>query len=193
LFPADKDTSPNDLQFQEFSGYINKALISQGFTPTENIEEAELVIFLGYGIGEPEEHLYSYSIPMWGQTGISSASTYGTVNTYGNFGSYSSRTTYTPSYGITGYTSRTGSYITYFRYILLTAFDLNEYRKSQKTVQVWKTTITSSGSSDDLRRVFPALVGASKEYIGTNTGQKIKVVLEESDKRVLEIKSIDRK
>lgn len=193
LFPGNKDTSPSDLQFQEFSQYINKALVSKGFTPTENIEGAELAIFLGYGIGDPEEHLYSYSIPVYGQTGISSAATYGNINTYGNFGSYYSRTTYTPSYGVTGYTSHVGSYVTYFRYVLLTAFDLNEYRKTQKEVQVWKTTITSSGSSGDLRMVFPVLVGASKDYIATNTGQILEVILGESDKRVLEIKSIDEK
>ena len=193
LFPGNKDILPNDLQFQEFSQYVNRALISEGFTPTENIDEAELAIFLGYGIGNPEEHLYSYSIPVYGQTGVSSSSTYGNINTYGNSGSYSSRTTYTPQYGVTGYNSGVGSYVTYFRYILLTAFDLNEWRKSQKEVQVWKTTITSSGSSEDLRRVFPVLIGASKDYIGKNTGKKIKIVLEESDKRVLEIKSVDEK
>jgi len=191
LLPGNKDISPDDLQFQEFSQYINRALTAKGFTLADDIEKAELAIFLGYGIGDPQEHLYSYSIPTYGQTGISSASTYGSINTYGNFGSYSSTTTYTPTYGVTGYTSHMGSIVTYFRYILLTAFDLDEYRESQKEIQVWKTTITSTGSSGDLRQVFPVLVGAAREHMGTNTGQQIKIILGESDKRVLEIKNIN--
>jgi hypothetical protein len=188
LLPGNKDVSPNDLQYQEYSQYINKALTSKGYILTGNIEEADLAVFLGYGIGDPQEHIYSYSIPTFDQTGVSSASTYGTVNDYGSFGSVSATTTYTPSYGVTGYVPQVGSYVTYFRYILLTAFDLNEFRKSKEEIQVWKTTITSTGSSSDLRMVFPILVGAAKDYIGSSTGKQVKVILNETDKRVLEIK-----
>ena len=70
----------------------------------------------------------------------------------------------------------------------LDAVDLDEYRKAEKEVQLWKTTVTSNGSSGDLRQVFPILVAASKPYIGSNTGKKLKVMLSEGDKRVTEIK-----
>ena len=79
--------------------------------------------------------------------------------------------------------------MTYFRYILLTAYDLQELINTKKEVQLWQTTITSTGSSGDLRRVFPVLVAAAKPYIGTNTGKKVKVVISEDNKTVLEIKN----
>lgn len=82
LLPGNKDTSLSDLQFKEYASYIIRALVSQGYSPAEDFETAGLAIFLSYGIGDPQEHQYSYSLPVFGQTGVSSANTYGTLNTY---------------------------------------------------------------------------------------------------------------
>ena len=84
------------------------------------------------------------------------------------------------------------SYTTFFRFLILDAVDLEEYRQSEKVIEVWRTTVTSKGSSGDLRRVFPVLVGAAKSYIGTNTGKQIDITLTEQDERVLEIKGLKR-
>jgi hypothetical protein len=40
--------------------------------------------------------------------------------------------------------------------------------------------------------VFPVLVAASKEYFGTNTGKKEQVTLRPNDRRVLEVKGIEK-
>lgn len=188
LLPGNKDTSTNDLQFKEYAAYINRALISHGLTPVETSEKADLAVFVIYGIGNPQEHQYSYSLPVWGETGVSSSNTYGTLSMYGNYGTYSGTTTYNPTYGIKGYTSHIGSYTTYFRFLVLDALDLAEYKQTKKEIQLWKTTITSTGSSGDLRRVFPFMVTASMPHIGTNTGQQIEVILEENDPAVLNVK-----
>ena len=74
--------------------------------------------------------------------------------------------------------------------MVLDAIDFDEYKANKKEVQLWKTTVTSTGSSGDLRRVFPILVAASQQYIGKNTGQKVEVNLSEGDARVIEIKGI---
>jgi len=193
LLPANKGVEVNDLQFKEYATYVNRALSKKGFSLTGSFQKANVAIFLGYGIGDPKEHQYTYSIPTWGQTGVSSSYTTGMVSSFGDYGSYSGTTTYTPTYGITGSTTQLGSYITYFRFMFLNAVDLDEYKKSKKQVQLWKTTVTSSGSSSDLRRVFPILVAASKDYIATNTGKKVQITLLEEDAQVLEIKGIVKK
>jgi len=177
LFNNDPD------KFTETINILNRA---------SNFNEAHIAIFLMYGIGDPQKHQYTYSLPLWGQTGVSSSSTYGTVNTYGSTATYSGTTTYTPTYGVVGSTMHTGTRVTYFRYFILDALDLNEYRRTKKEVQLWKTTVTSTGSSGDLRQVLPVMIGASKEYLGTNTGKKVKVILHENDKRVLEVKGIEK-
>jgi len=187
-----KDIGPTNLQFQEYAGYVHKGLDSMGFVKADRFEDANVAIFLAYGIGDPQEHQYTYSLPVWGQTGVSSSTTYGTLSTYGGYGSYQSFTTYTPRYGIKGYTTHTGRYTIYFRFFVLDAVDLEEYKRSQEVVQVWRTSVTSTGRSGDLRQVFPVLVAASKPYIGTNTGKKVKVTLTENDKAVVEIKGLTK-
>lgn len=180
LLPANKDVKPNDLQFKEYANYINRALKQNGFILAKDLTKASIAIFLGYGIGKPQKNQHTYSIPTYGQTGISSSNTYGSL------------TTHTPSYGITGSTTHTETYITYFRYMFLDASDLAEYRKSKKEIQLWKTKVTSTGSSGDLRLVFPVLVAASKDYIGTNTGKKILVEMSTEDPKISEIKGIEK-
>jgi len=190
LLPGNKDTKVEDLMFKEYSSYIDRALSDLGFVKAENFENADIAIFLGYGIGDPQEQQYTYSLPTWGQTGVSSSYTTGTVSSYGNYGSYSGTTTYTPTYGVTGSTTHSGSYTTYFRFMYLHAVDLNEYKKSKQEIQLWKTTVTSSGLSGDLRRVFPVLVAASKNHIGKNTGNMVTVNLSENDISVFKIKGL---
>lgn len=192
LLPGNDDTTPSDLQFMEFGKYIKHVLSSKGYVEADDFNEADLAIFLAYGIGDPQEHQYTYNLPVWGETGVSSSYTHGTLYSYGNYGTYSGTTTYTPSYGITGYTTHMGTYLTYFRFMVLDAYDMQKSRESQDLVQAWKTTVTSMGSSGDLRRVFPILAAASKDYIASNTRQKVDRTLCETDKAVVEIKTVGR-
>lgn len=193
LLPGMKDVTESDLQYREYKNYVEKALTDEGFVKSINFNEADIAIFLSYGIGNPETTQYSYLLPTWGQTGISSSNTTGSVNVFGSIGHYSETTTYTPKYGITGYQQRTVAYTTYFRFLVVDAIDLIEYRKSKRALPVWKTTVTSTGTSGDLRRVFPLLVAASKRYFGRNTGQTLDVVLRENNPEVLKVKGIRKK
>ena len=184
------DVKDTDLQFIEYTKYIETALISRGFFKANTIEDANVAIFLVYGMEKPQNNPYRYALPMWGQTGVSSSTTYGSLNTFGNTATYSGTTTYNPTYGITGFVPGSGSYVNYFGFLILDAVDIDEYKKSQKMNQLWQTTVTSTGSSGDLRLVFPVMVAASKEYLGLNTGKRIQIILSEEDQRVVEIKKV---
>ena len=74
--------------------------------------------------------------------------------------------------------------------MFIEAVDIPTYRSKKKVVQVWKTGIVSVGSSGDLRRVFPVMIGAASSYLGTNTGEIRTVNLYEDDPRVLLVKGI---
>lgn len=188
LFPGNKGVSPDDLQFREFAAYIERALTARGFSLVP-IQEADIAIFVSYGVGNPEHHEYTKNIPIYGQTGISSATTSGTVSTFGNMGSrYSATTTYTPTYGITGYQAQTHRYTTYTRFLFLQAYDLARYRTEGQQVQVWTTAGISTGSSDDLRDIFPYLAASLQPYIAENTGKRTQVVVDDLDQRVIEIR-----
>ncbi|MEZ7493849.1 hypothetical protein QO198_20120 [Pseudoalteromonas distincta] len=192
LIPGNEGILETDLQFKEYESYLVRVLNSQGYTPANSGDEADLAIILSYGIGEPQSHKYSYSLPTWGQTGVSSSNTYGTATTYGNTTSVNTSTTYTPTYGVTGSTNHTGTSITYHRYALITGYDYAKFKQTKAEIQLWKTTISSVGSSGDLRRVFPVLIAASAPYLGTNTGQIIPVSIKESDSAVITVKGLTK-
>lgn len=205
ILPGQKYSSTSDvLLFNEFYSYLARALTCKGYEVINDVAKASQVIFLSYGIGDPEKHYYSYSVPIWGQTGISSSTTHGTANTFGDIYSlgnnssfsgttlYSSTTEYTPTYGIIGSTSHIGSFVTYTRYISLHAYDLRSFHKTKqiKIIPLWKTDIMSTGSDGDLREIFPVLIAAATPYIGENTGRKIQVKMCVDSKEVLAIKGL---
>jgi len=188
IMPGIKDVEPSDLQFLEYAGYVERVLNEKGFVKVSQFAEADTAIYLSYGIGNPQNHQYSYSLPVWGQTGVLSSTTHGTLSTYGGMGTYSGTTMYTPTYGVTGYTSHVRSYTTYTRFLFLDAYDVASYKQDQKMNQVWKTSVISTGSSNDLRLVFPYMAVAMKPYIGTNTGHKIMVKIIAGDPQVTQLR-----
>jgi len=181
LLPSEKGVEPTDLQFLEFARYIERILGPAGMKKAASIGDADLLIFLAYGIGAPQEHTYTYSVPTWGQTGVSSSYTTGTVSTYGGTSSYSGTTSYTPRYGITGSRTEVGSFTSFTRYFRLEAMDGAEFRETKGLKQVWVTSVVSSGSSGDLRLVFPYMVAAAHRRVGSNTGAALEIAIPEGD------------
>jgi hypothetical protein len=182
LLPADEKVPEADLMFQEFAYFANRALAARGFVATSDRANAQLAVFLDYGIGEPQQEIASRSIPVWGQTGVTASTTTSNVVMYGNQANVSSHTNYTPAYGVTGYRTEVSTTATFAKFVSFYAIDLSQYRATRKFVPVWHTTIQSTGPSNDLRRAFPVLIAGSWDLIATDTGQAIKRrIREESD------------
>jgi hypothetical protein len=188
LLPGNKDTTPQDLQFQEYALQVTRALDHRGFVRTDSAADADIAIFVTYAIGDPTTHQYAYSVPVWGQTGTSSSRTTGTASTIGGTTTYNATTTYTPSYGVVGATSGTRNYTTYSRFVVLDAYDVPYYLAKSEMKQVWRTTVTSTGSSGDLRLVMPFMLAAAEPYFGVNTGRQISVVLRSRNKDVARVR-----
>lgn len=165
ILPGNKEINEADLQFLEFKAYVERALVSRGFSKATSLKDGDMVLMLSYGVGAPEIRQYSYDVPVWVDSGFyypyyRRSRFYGGVNT--------------------GYTQRVESYTTYKRYLVLEAYDAAPYRE-QKLLQLWKTNVTSTGNSNDLRLVFPYMVAAMLPYIGTNTGHMINTDIGEFD------------
>ncbi len=52
LLPGGKGVEAGDLQFQEFAAYVEKVLSEKGFVKAATFQDADVVIFLAYAIGE---------------------------------------------------------------------------------------------------------------------------------------------
>ena len=188
LLSDSRDIDANNLQFQEFSNYIEQVLHERGFVKQAKLQNADLAIFLSYAVSAPQTQQYSYSVPTWGQTGVSSSRTYGTVSSYGGVANFTGTTNYTPTYGVTGSTTHSGTNTTYTRSLTLTAYDAHVYLTNQKMNQIWVTSVSSTGTSEDLRLVFPYMASAMKPYLGTNTGKRINVQIPSDDPYALHLR-----
>ena len=190
LLPGNSGVTEADLQFKEYATYLKRVLEQKGYIYASSKEEADLAVYLSYGIGDPEVYQYSYNEPTWGYSGYLRARTHVvTETTKDGEKIYRSYVTYAPTYGITGYTTYVGSKTVYNRFAVITAFEYDQLKKEEeKEVQLWKTTITSTGASDDLRRIFPVLMAASIPYLATDTGHKVHVTISENDNVVLKVK-----
>ncbi len=188
LLPGNQGVTAADLQFKEYAEYLKRVLNKKGYLYTESKDEADLAIYLAYGMGDPETHQYSYDLPIWGRTGYYASTTHVAENTVDGQTKYRAYTTYIPTYGYIGYNTYIDSVTTYMRFAVITAYDYEQFKKDETEVQLWKTTINSTGSSDDLRRIFPILMAASIPYLATDTGSKVYLSMYETDPIVQEIK-----
>ena len=179
----------DDLEFREYAAYLRRGLGQAGYSESATLDQADLAIFVSYGIGDAKEQAYSYSMPVYGQTGG------GTYNFSGTtYSGYGSATTYgtvtqTPQYGVVGSEQFSGTTLTYLRYLSVDALDMKALRNEKKTVSVWRTDVMSRGRSGDLRSVFPVLVAAATPHFGKDTKKQVVVDISEGDKRVEQIKA----
>lgn len=142
--------SSSDLQWQAHARVLAAVLNEKGFTIAPRQRDARLTAFFGFGIDQGETVQTSYSIPQWGVTGYSGATTTGSV-----FGSsFRATTTYTPRYGVTGYRSGIATNVVFTRSVAIDMFD-NRTRQ-----QVFQARGVSRGSCNSFGPVAEQIIGA---------------------------------
>jgi len=138
----------NNLEYDTYQQKIKNYLAKHNFI--EN-KQSNIIIKFYYGIDNGTEKIGS--MPIIGQTGVSSSHTVGTVTSYGGgHGSYSGSTTYTPTYGVVG--SSSYSYSSYKRFLTLQMFD-----KSTKKL-IYEAKVLSSGSNGQILAVIDEMIEA---------------------------------
>jgi len=152
------------LEHKTYERAVKRELDAKGFREA-SIENAEVVIFLSYGIDTGKEVVESY--PIIGQTGVSSSHSYGTVQSYDSYGTYSGTTTYTPTYGVvgTGVTSSTE----YTRFLKLDILDRKALTEKQ-IKKLYEAKVFSRGSSGQLSAVLPTMIKALFEEFPGKSG-----------------------
>lgn len=158
IIPMDKKND-GSLQFDEFAKHLTSRLTVAGFRVVDLPESGPLpdyIALMDYGIDNGTQVASTYSVPTYGQTGVSSSYTTGTISSYGGgYGTYNGTTTYTPTYGVTGYRTGTQVDTVYGRYL---AVDIWEPKKDGANEKVFEGKLTSSGSCGDIGKVIDPLM-----------------------------------
>ncbi|MFN7178457.1 hypothetical protein [Hyphomonas sp.] len=192
VWPANDNVKVSDLQFREYAEQVSRALELRGFKRAAERTLPDVITFLDYGIGAPQTRTGSYNMPVYGQTGVASSTTTttgtATANRFGNTvygtGTATSTTTNTPQYGVIGSTTKVYSYTEYTRYIKVDAHFTSRWEQEKELVPAFTTEIVSTGSSGDLRKLFPIMLAGSLDYIASTTQGYVPVTLIESDPRI---------
>ena len=157
----------DSLEFKTYKQKVEYYLTSKGFgiLPADSGRPARLTALLNYGIDDGTVVTETYSVPIIGQTGVSSSSTSGYANIYGNYGSYSGTTYYTPSYGITGYSSQSASATFYTRVVHLDIFDTASAQS--KPQKIYEAKVVSEGRCGSVNQVIDKMLAALfKNFVG---------------------------
>jgi len=177
-------------------------LASRNFIKANSIEDADIFLFLSYGVGEPESYQQARSVPIYGFKTIPPSKAHRTIISSGQYGhtprtgrrgppppSFIDReetnTFYSSQYGVTGYRTEIDTYTRYTRFIVLEAYTQNQFK--DKTNQIWRTKVTSTGKSQDLRAIFPYMLIVMKPYIAESTGHAIDIDISEGSPAALQI------
>ncbi len=152
------------LEHKTYEQLLRQELNSKGFREAM-LDLADVVVFMAYGIDTGREVVFP--IPIFGQTGVSSSSTYGTFQSYGGYGSYSGTTTYTPTYGIVG--AAPVSQTQYTRFLRMDI--LEKMALSQQNIKkVYEAKVVSRGRSGQLSEVLPTMIKALFEEFPGKSG-----------------------
>lgn len=79
--------------------------------------------------------------------------------------------------------------VEYLRWIELSALDLHRFRRDKARVEIWNTSASSQGSSNDLRRVFPALVAVARAFFNRDSKGTVTIPINADDEQIAHVRS----
>ena len=133
IIPASQELwNTKQIEYTQIATVVAASLSSQGYTQVKDEKLADQVILLNFLRSGAISNTRNVTIPIYGQTGVSSATTYGNSNTtfnsygggYGTANTTGTATTvYTPTYGITGAYNTTVTDTFYGAGVILQSFD----------------------------------------------------------------------
>lgn len=187
LLPANGEVDPRDLQFLEFARTVERGLAERGFLSTRNPSEATTVLLLDYGVNakeiesitpvRPAISYYSGGYGFYGRDRYGPRCSYGCLRGLG----------FSDPFYLDSQQTRT--FATFNRFFAVEARRIEAGRSLRDGEPVWETHVESRGREADLRAVFPALVAAAVDYLGTDTGQTIDTKIRGDDERITRIRA----
>jgi len=167
------------FEFPEYARHVERALATRNMVRVADPAGADVIIYVGYGVGDPVKHSESTPnarfLPV--QTGVTTTQ----MTPTGQLVQVPETTMRWVGSG-----STTTEWTTYDRWLRLSAVDAAEQRQSGKNRERWHMDIKSTGDSDDLRLVMPYMTYSASKYIGLDTGHALEIKVKEKDKGYLE-------
>jgi hypothetical protein len=187
LAPGMETARIMDLEYFEYADYVHRALSKKGYVRAEGIHDANIVIFLAYGISDSYAPPEIVLVPGWNSVDLLQPSSDESRQADDPVTSRRPSLSDMPQdeIGIGGVLAGNLSSAVSTRVIILDAFNLNAYREKRKEVRVWRMKVSSTGRTADLRQLFPIMLAGALDHIGEDTRGKIEQWIYEDDPNLL--------
>lgn len=186
---ASVDTS--SLRYKEAENFVKTALSGKGMYEAPKPEQADMVVDLDYGIGPPIITQQPFSQPVYRSVpGVSRTEVVQSGVDFRGNPVYTTVTTSEPSrQEYMGDRELMTTVTVYEKHLTVTAHENKPAVEGRAPRTVWGVQVTSEDESKDLRKYLPALIAASIEYIGKDSGGEIKTIkVKESDPAIAFVK-----
>ncbi len=171
IVSSDASVHEDDLQYKEVKGFVKTALSGKGHYEAPSAEDAEMIVDIAYGIGEPQIDLKMVTQPVFTYEATDPSSTY----------------VRRPSQQIV-FEERVVPETKYDKFIRITARDNREREASEAPKQLWTIHVKIRDKDQDLRKYLPLLVAAATDHIGSDTEHNKKIKIKENDEVVAFVK-----
>jgi hypothetical protein len=156
------------LEFRTYGRQVSDQLTAHGWREG-GFDEAQVAVFVQYGIGQGRDVAFSY--PILGAVPTGNSTTTGTINTfgsgYGRTSNFNATTTQQTTVGVVG--TGVGTRTEFDRALKVLMYSIPVYKQTGKLEPLYEGQIRSTGSTGDLATVMPTLVrGLLKEFPGTS-------------------------
>jgi len=181
ILPNMEKISEGDLLFQLVKSYVEILLQGNKISYTDKEKDADIILGISYGIGDPQIDVRTISRTIWGYD--TDKTVYSTITN--NHGSTQVTSTI-PGKGIyaLGTNTETIKDVTFIRYLSLKGIDTKSFLKNNKIVERFNVIATSKGPSDDFRLILPSLIAGSWAWFNKDSKLKQYYSIGESSLKV---------
>lgn len=173
----------DDLFFREFAAYFERALATRGFQRVADHGAADFIVSFSYGVSDGRTGINTFSFPIYESFG---GETIIITETDPSGGVTKRTVTIPPRYQVVGTQLESRTYTLYAHTAMLEA--RLPAPQGQTGKLLWKTVITSTNETNDLRSIMPYLAAAAAPYLGGNTGEQKRIELQPDAPAVVEMR-----
>lgn len=189
------DGGEDGLFFREFSAYFIPLLAQKGYQRVESSDKADIVIYFRYAVSDGRTGVSTFSHPLYETIGGNTINVTETKTDSGGTTTTTHSTLHIPLQTIyVGTAVESQSYTVYTSNAALEAYKIEAGTTEEATQHkvLWKTLISSTGESNDLRTTMPAMAAAAAPYLGGNSGAAVTVTLKPDDPQIIAVKKAAR-
>lgn len=180
----------NELFFREFSAYFIPLLTQKGYRRVASRELADIEIFFRYNVSDGRSGIHTFAHPMYETLGGNTISYTETKTDAAGVTTSTRGTLHIPLHTqYIGTRVESHSYTLYTSSAALEAYTVSRPNsENTQPVALWKTLMSSTSISNDLRSIIPVMAAAAAPYITSNSGSAKTVRLKPDDPQVMAIK-----